>query len=103
VIGLPPLLASVKEIVALPSPGTAEVIVGAPGTVAVIRKLCRTCGAGLKFVFPAWSAATVQVPAVSIVTLAPDTEQTELVVELKVTASPEVAVAERLIGVVLNV
>jgi len=36
----------------------------------------------------------VHVPAASIVAVEPDTEQTEAVLELNVTASPELALAE---------
>ena len=42
---------------------------------------------------PAWFAAITQVPAVTPVTLVPLTVQTFVVVELKVTVNPEVAVA----------
>ena len=42
---------------------------------------------------PAWSAAIVQVPALSSATLLPVTEQTDVVTLLKLTARPELAVA----------
>ena len=44
-------------------------------------------------VFPAWLAVIEQVPAVTIVTIEPDTVQTGVVVEAKLTVSPEEAVA----------
>jgi hypothetical protein len=40
-------------------------------------KLRETCGAALKFVFPAWSALIVQVPGATIVTVLPASVQTE--------------------------
>ena len=44
-------------------------------------------------VSPAWSAATIQSPAIAALTVLPLTEQMEEVMELKLTGSPEVAVA----------
>ena len=43
--------------------------------------------------FPAWLAVIEQVPAATIVTVAVDTVQTAVVVETKLTARPELAVA----------
>src|SRR3954468_10580546 len=55
---------------------------------------CVTCAAGLKLSSPARSAATVHVPAVTIVTVLPDTVQTSVVSdENAVTASSDVDVA----------
>ena len=54
---------------------------------------CVTREAGSKLVLPAWSAAIVQEPAATPVTVVPETVQTEEVREVKVTASPEVLVA----------
>lgn len=50
---------------------------------------------------PAWFASMVQAPAVTNVATAgvPETVQTLVVVEVKVTARPEVAVAESVSGV----
>ena len=42
---------------------------------------------------PAWVAVIVQVPISSSVTVEPDTVQTDEVVEAKLTASPDEAVA----------
>ena len=42
---------------------------------------------------PGWLAVIEQVPAVTIVTVEPDTVQTALVFDAKVTGSPELAVA----------
>ena len=54
---------------------------------------CVTCVAALKLAFPAWSAVMMQVPAERALTVEPLTVQTAGVVELKITARPEVAVA----------
>jgi len=58
-------------------------------------KVCAICGAGLKLALPAWSAVTRQEPVERMVTVEPETEHTPGVVVSKVTASPELAVAER--------
>ena len=47
---------------------------------------------------PAWLAATVQVPAATIVTVLPETVHTPVVVELKLTGRPELAVAPTVNG-----
>lgn len=52
---------------------------------------------------PAWLAAMMHEPKLTIVKVVPDTEQTLGVFELKVTASEDVAVAVSVIGVELNV
>src|SRR5258708_6187280 len=59
---------------------------------------CVTCGAALKLLLPAWSAASVQVPAVRMVTVVPLKVQTAVVSELYVTASVDDAVASGLIA-----
>ena len=56
-------------------------------------------GAGPKPPFPACDAWIVQVPAAMNVAVAPDTVQTPVVVEVKLTAKPELAVAESVSGV----
>jgi hypothetical protein len=61
-------------------------------------KLRETCGAGLKLALPAWLASIVQVPAETIVTVDPETVQTLVVRVLKVTTSPELAVADTVNG-----
>jgi hypothetical protein len=48
---------------------------------------------------PACIASIVQVPAASIEAVVPDTVQIEVVVDVKATANPELAVAFRLSGV----
>lgn len=58
-----------------------------------IRKLCVICGAALLLLSPDWSAARVQVLAVTPLTVLPDTVQLRGVMLLKLTVSPEVAVA----------
>lgn len=52
---------------------------------------------------PAWLAAMVQVPALMIVTVEPDTVQIVAVVDVKAIANPEVAVAETVNGALPNV
>jgi hypothetical protein len=49
--------------------------------------------AAAKFESPAWEAWMVQVPVATSVTVAPETVQTDVVVELKETGRPEEAVA----------
>ncbi len=56
-------------------------------------KLCDTDGAALYVALPAWSALIVQVPVDTRWTVEPLTVQTPVVVELKVTVRPELAVA----------
>jgi len=48
---------------------------------------------------PAWFASMVQVPLAMNVAVVPETVQTLVVVDVNVTASPDVAVAERVSGV----
>ena len=68
-IALPPLLAgAVNATVAVLLPGVPAPMVGAAGALAVIVKLCTTCGAALKSTLPAWLALIVQVPPVRKVT-----------------------------------
>ena len=55
-----------------------------------------TSGAGLTTAFPAWSAATVQAPMATPVTVPPETEQKFGVSELNVIGSPELADATKL-------
>jgi hypothetical protein len=91
-------------------PVAAAVYVGPPTTALVgavdvnamvwlpfpTLKLWVTWGAGLKVAFPAWSAATMQVPTATIVIVAPfvpELVQTPEVKLEKVTVSPELAVA----------
>jgi hypothetical protein len=59
--------------------------------------------AAAKPLLPACEALTVQLPVVTSVTLTPPTVQMDVVVEEKVTASPEDAVALRTNGLVPNV
>ena len=47
---------------------------------------------------PAWLAVIVQVPAARIVTLLPETVQTLVVPEVKLTVRPALLVALRVIG-----
>ena len=57
-----------------------------------MRKFCVVWVAALKLTLPAWSAAMVQVPAASIVTVVPLTPvvpQTAPVFEVNVTGLPE--------------
>jgi hypothetical protein len=66
-------------------------------------KFCCTDGAGLYVPLPAWSACTVHVPAASNVTDEPATVHTAGVVDEKVTASPDDAVALTVTGDCNNV
>ena len=67
-----------------------KVIVWLPFPTVIV---CVTCGAALYVVLPAWFAATTHDPAATPVTVLPLTVQIEVVVEVKVTARPELAVA----------
>ena len=62
-----------------------------------------TAGAAAKLLLPACDARTVHVPAPANVTVVPDTAHTGIVVEVKATASPEVAVAATGNGATPNV
>jgi hypothetical protein len=68
----------------------------------VTMKLWITGAAAAKFGFPAWSAAMVQVPTAARATVTPETVQTVVVDDAKLTASPEEAVALTVIGGVPN-
>jgi hypothetical protein len=59
----------------------------------IVERFPLTWEAALKMALPAWLALMVQVPAATPVTVEPLTLQTAGVVELNVTARPEVAVA----------
>lgn len=85
------------------SPGVADTIVGAPGTVPVIPKVWDTIAAGLKFVSPACEASIVQGPKASIVTFPLRTVQKLSDLETSVTGRPDEEVAVTGIGVELNV
>ena len=63
------------------------------GNVTVLLKFCVACGAGLKLPLPAWLAATMQRPAAIALTVLPETLQMLGERLLKVTGSPEDAVA----------
>jgi hypothetical protein len=67
---------------------------GVKAAIALIVKERDSCVAAAYVVFPAWSAVNVQVPAATIVTVVPETVQTEVVVDAKVTVREELAVAE---------
>ena len=69
----------------------------------VTWKLWLTGVAAAQLVFPGCVAWMVQAPAAASVTVAPDTVQTAEVVEAKLTASPEEAVAPTVIGAPPNV
>ncbi len=56
-------------------------------------KLRVTAVAAAKKLLPAWVASIEQVPCATNVTVLPETVQTVVVVDAKLTASPEVAVA----------
>jgi hypothetical protein len=65
-------------------------------------KLSFTDGAAVYTAFPACVAWIVHGPAETSVTVDPDTVQTAVVCELKLTANPEVAVALTVKGAVPN-
>jgi hypothetical protein len=52
------------------------------GVGLLMAMFCVTCGAAFQLVLPAWLAAMVQVPAVTIVTVVPAMVHTPVVVEL---------------------
>jgi hypothetical protein len=81
------------EVPASASVAGAKVIVPMVWLALPIVIFWVTCVAALYVEFPAWSAATVQVPADTPLTIESTTVQTAGVVELKVTARPELAVA----------
>jgi hypothetical protein len=56
-------------------------------------KLCETAAANPYWLFPACDALIVQVPTSTRVTVLPETVQTGVVVDAKLTGSPELAVA----------
>jgi len=66
-------------------------------------KLSETAVAGAKLVLPAWVAVMPQVPSVRRVTVLPEAEHAEGVVEAKLTGKPDDAVAFKLTGVALKV
>jgi len=68
-----------------------------------MAKLCETAVAAVYPPLPAWVAAIPQVPTASRVTVLPETEQIDGVVEAKLTGRPEEAVAFKLIGAALKV
>ena len=68
----------------------AKLIVCAAGFTAKLRL---TVGAGPNIPFPAWLAVIEHVPPPTMVTTPPETAQTLDVVEVKLTAKPELAVA----------
>jgi hypothetical protein len=59
---------------------------------------CATSDAAATLALPAWSAAMVQVPAPTKVTVEPDTVQTEVVLELNATGRPALLVADTVYG-----
>ena len=101
-VGVRPELAVASGLIANVPDGTnvcdacaPNVMVCAAGPMATV---CVTCGAAEKFVFPAWSAAMTQLPAVTIVTVVPETVQTPVDSDEYVGVRPELAVASGLIA-----
>ena len=92
---VPPVLTgAVNATLAWVSPAIAVPIVGAAGATGLIVNEWLTCGAGWKLPSPAWPALIVQVPAATKVRMPPDViVQTPVVADVKVTVSPELAVA----------
>ena len=81
-------------------PPVAVPIVGAPGAIALMANVWETVVAAFQALSPLCAATIVQLPAETRV-MAPTPVMVQMpgVVELKLTASPELAVAER-VGVV---
>lgn len=91
---------AVNVTLACPLPAVAVPMPGAPGATAFSAKLCCTRGAGSYVASPAWSALMVQVPIDGNASVPPVVMVHTLVVaELKLTGSPELAVADS-VGVV---
>ncbi len=88
-------LSGVPTCCALIVPKVMVCALGAAFTV----KLCVTGVAAEYVVLPACEAVMLQVPGATNVTALPDTVQTPVVVEAKLTVKPEVAVAESVSGV----
>lgn len=70
---------------------------------AATLKVLDTVGAAAKVELPGWLALRLQLPAATKVRVLPVTAHTPGVVEAKLTASPELAVADRAAGVVPSV
>jgi hypothetical protein len=86
----------VKLTVAVVSPAATVPIVGAPGKTAFTVKVWLTVGAGIYISSPAWSALIVAVPDFKNVrTPSLVTVHTPVLEEVKVTGSPDEAVAVR--------
>src|SRR5512143_2365183 len=91
---------AVKAILACVLPAVAVTPVGAPGTTAFTVNDWLTVGAASQAVFPVCSALMVQVPLDTKVSTPPAVMlQTAVVLEVKLTARPELAVAPN-VGVV---
>src|SRR5437879_5074537 len=65
--------------------------------LATVKLRITSCAAP-KVAFPPWLAVMEQVPAAITVRVVPETVHTGVVVDAKVTARPELAVAERVDG-----
>ena len=65
-------------------------------------KNCVTAVAGAKTALPSWLATIVQTPVATMDTVLPEMEQTFCVVEVNVTASPELAIAAMENGATTN-
>jgi hypothetical protein len=101
VIVAPPLNAgAVKLTVACCPLVVTAPIVGAPGTTALIANCWLTCGAALYVPSPPWFALMVQLPVVMKVSAPPLViVQMPVVLDVKLTVRPELAVAVK-VGVV---
>jgi hypothetical protein len=84
-----------KLMVAWTLPAVADTEVGAPGATGLTAKLRLTVLAARYVLFPDWSASIEQVPTARRVRVLPATVHTPVVVEVNVTVSPDVEVAER--------
>jgi hypothetical protein len=83
----------VKLTVTWPLPAVTETIAGAPGAKRATLNDCVTGVAARYAGLPDWSALIEQLPVVTKLSVVPVIEQTPGVVDVKVTMSPELAVA----------
>src|SRR3569623_3777503 len=100
-MALPPFEAGAEKLTeACALPAVAVPIAGAPGTTPLTLNERLTVEAAKKLLLPAWSATIVHVPVVTKVNAPPlVTVQTPVVLDVKLTVSPESLVAVK-VGVV---
>ena len=84
-------------------PGDVKVMVCAINGAAAIVKTRDTVAAAAKLLLPAWLASTMQVPTATSVSVVPLTVQVLGVVDARLTARPELALADSGAGAVPRV